>query len=202
MAQRPRQVLAGQYLSNGNFYGRFLWTRVPRRLFRPRPSMRRCRMFGGARSACPRHTWTIRWGPCMATAQHAQFNHRSQFRLTTLRYTRGSSNKSVSGSMQPCTCVRHFESGLGRERGGPCLLGGRAIRPADPSSLLNGDYSPLRSSQMLVDTALESSVSELSKQSSLRSAAELFNAVSTSACTPDSGEHGSEWGACPSELES
>ena len=53
-------------------------------------------------------------------------------------------------------------------------------------SLLDSDHTPLRRSQMLVDTAFE------------RGEAGLFNAVSTSARKPHSGE----WLAFKSELES
>ena len=46
---------------------------------------------------------------------------------------------------------------------------GPVLRPSDSSSLLHIGYSPLRSSQMLIDTALE------------RAEAELSNAISTTA---------------------
>ena len=62
---------------------------------------------------------------------------------------------------------------------GPVLLS-----PADSSSLMHADYSPLRSFQAVVDTASEISVSALPI------------AVSTSTQNPRSGE----WLACTSEL--
>ena len=55
---------------------------------------------------------------------------------------------------------------------------GRVLIPADASSLLHANQPPLRSSQMVVDTALESSAFESSALES--SAAALSNAISTS----------------------
>ena len=65
------------------------------------------------------------------------------------------------------------------------VMRGSVLGLADPSSLLHADHSPLRSSQMLVDTALE------------RAEAELSNAVSTTAWKTHTGE----WLAFRSELD-